>query len=207
MDTRIKGWQKLIIVVTGILTLLVVGVVVGVFWLFIEFRNSMTPDPKEEEKIIEQAEQYLQERYPKMKYEVSYVFFDNGSQYGNFDYAAVILNTETQKNFKVYENRYNKQIEDDISIQAAAEFIEQVKPKVFSYINEKFGEPTGMAFTPSSDIGGKPVLNIVLNNNKEEVNEVMFLSFIDYLQNELNIDHAHVSISYDNETEFWNKEF
>lgn len=35
----------------------------------------------------------------------------------------------------------------------------------------------------------------------------MFLSLIDYLQNELNIKHAHISIMYDNDTEMWVKEF
>ncbi len=207
MNTQIKGWHKLVIIVTGILAFLVVGVVVAIPWLLSELIASSQPDAKEEEKISEQAEQYLQMKYPHMKYEISYVFYDNGSQYGNFDYAAVILNTETQKTFMVYENRYNKQIEDDISIQEAAEFIEQVKPKVYSYIEKKFGEPIGIAFTPSSDIAGIPVLNISLNNNKEEINEEMFLSFIDYLQNELNIKHARVFITYDNETEIWDKEF
>lgn len=170
MNTRIKGWQKLVITVTGLLVLLVVGLVVGTPWLFNGFVESLKPDAKEEQKVIEQAEQYLQMEYPDMKYEISYVFYDSGEDNGNYDYAAVILNAETQKTFRVYENRFTKKVEDDISIQEETEFIEQVKPKVFRYINEKFGEAKGMSFTPSYDIAGIPVLNISLNNNKERSN-------------------------------------
>lgn len=207
MNKQIKVWQKLVITVTLILMFFLVGFVVGTPWIFDEFAESFKPDAKEEEKVIEKAEQYIQMNYPDMEYEISYVFYDSGEQNGNYDYAAVILNTETQKTFRVYENRFTKKVEDDISIQEEAEFIEQVKPKVFSYINEKFGEAKGMSFTPSYDIDGIPTLNISLNNNKEEVTDEMFLSLIDYLQNELNIKHAHVSIMYDNDTEFWDKKF
>lgn len=207
MNTRIKVWHKIVITVTGLLLFVAVGLVVATPWLFNEFVESFKPDVKEEEKVIEQAEQYLQMNYPDMKYEISYVFYDSGEQNGNYDYAAVILNTENQKSFRVYENRFTNKVEDNITIQEEAEFIEQVKPKVSSYINEKFGEAKGMSFTPSYDIAGIPALNISLSNNKEEVTEEMFLSLIDYLQNELNIKHALVSIMYDNETEMWVKEF
>lgn len=147
-------------IVTGIFLFLVVGLVVGSFWLINEFRESSIPDEKEEERIIEQAEQYLQTKYPDMKYEIQRVLYYKGEQHGNFDYAAVILNTETQKSFMVYENRFTKKVEDDISIQEATEFIEEVTPKVKSYLNEKFGETQGIAFTPSSDIGGIPSLKV-----------------------------------------------
>lgn len=207
MNKREKVWPKIVVIVTGIFLFLVVGLVVGTFWLIGEFRESSIPDEKEEEKIIEQAAQYLQTKYPDMKYEIEYVLYDEGEQHGNFDYAAVILNTETQKSFMVYENRYTEKVEDDISIQEATEFIEEVTPKVKGYINEKFGETQGIAFTPSDAIGGIPTLNIGLNNKKEEINEEMFLSLIDYLQHELNIEHASVNIMYDNDAETWSKDF
>ncbi|MFJ7973813.1 hypothetical protein [Psychrobacillus sp. NPDC096389] len=203
MNRPQKTWYKIVVIVTGIFLF----VVVGTFWLLGEFKESLIPDEKEEEKIIEQAEQYLVIKYPNMKYEISYVLFDSGENYGNFDYAAVILNTETQKSFIVYENRFTKKVEDDIPIKEATEFIEQATPKVKSYINERFGETQGIAFTPSSDVGGTPTLNISLKNKKEKINEEMFLSFIDHLQHELNIEHATVNIMYDNDAETWSKDF
>ncbi|MFJ5770169.1 hypothetical protein [Psychrobacillus sp. NPDC093180] len=207
MDQRKKYWPKLVVIVTGIFLFLVVGLVVGAFWLLGEFRESLVTDKKEEEKITAQAKQYLQTEYPNMDYEFSYVLYDVGEQHGNFDYAAIIINKETQKSFMVYENRFTKKVEDDISIQEATKFIEQVTPKVKSYINEKFGETQGIAFTPSDDIEGIPALNVNLNNKKEEINEEMFLSLIDYLQHELNIEHATVNIMYHNQVESWSEEF
>ncbi|WP_431026732.1 hypothetical protein [Lysinibacillus sp. LZ02] len=201
MNTWFKGWSIFIFSVAGIVLLLVVGTV----FVFMNFRASLIPDEKEEEKVLLQAEQYLQETYPTMKYEISDILYDQGEQYGNFDYAAVVVNTETQTTFKVYENTFTEQMEDDILIQEKAAFIEQVKPKVYSYIHETFGEPKGIAFTPSSDVGGIPTLNIRLNNTKEEISEEMFQSFIEYLQNELTIEHADVHIMY--ETEIWNMSF
>ncbi|MEK5207356.1 hypothetical protein [Psychrobacillus sp. FSL H8-0510] len=207
VNIRNKTWPKTFVIVTGISLFLVVGLVVGAFWTFGEFKESLIPDEKEEEKIIDQAEQYLVTKYPKMEYEISYVLYDIGENYGNFDYAAVILNTETQKSFMVYENRFTKKVEDDISIQEATEFIEEVTPKVKSYINKKFGETQGIEFTPTDDIGGIHSLNVSLYNKKEEINEEMFLSLIDFLQHELNIEHASVNIMYDNDAETWSKEF
>ena len=207
MKEREKVWPKIVVIVTGIFLFLVVGLVIGTFWLINEFRESSIPDEKEEEKMMEQAEQYLQMKYPDMKYEIEYVLYDEGEQHGNFDYAAVILNIETQESFLVYEDRLTEKIEDDISIQEATQFIEQVTPKVKSYINEKLGETKGIAFTPTDDIGGIPSLNVSLNNKKEVINEEMFLSLIDYLQHELNIEHASVNIKYDNDAEIWSKEF
>ncbi len=207
VNIRNKTWPKTFVIVTGIFLFLVVGLVVGAFWTFGEFKESLIPDEKEEEKIIDQAEQYLVTKYPNMEYEISYVLYDIGENYGNFDYAAVILNTETQKSFMVYENRFTKKVEDDISIQEATEFIEEVTPKVKSYINKKFGETQGIAFTPTDDIGGIPSLNVSLYNKKEEINEEMFISLIDFLQHELNIEHASVNIMYDNDAETWSKEF
>ena len=207
MNRLQKTWPKIVVIVTGIFLFLLVGFIVGILWVLGEFKESLIPDEKEEEKIIEQAEQYLVMKYPNMTYEISYILYDIGENYGNFDYAAVIINTETQKSFMVYENRFTKKVEDDVPIQEATEFIEQVTPKVKSYINEKFGETQGIAFTPSPAVGGTPTLNVRLNNKKEEINEEMLLSFINYLQHELNIEHASVNIQYDNDAEGWSKKF
>ncbi|MGN4128208.1 hypothetical protein ACMGD3_24865 [Lysinibacillus sphaericus] len=179
--------------------------IVGAVLLLLHFKASLIPDEKEEAKVISQAEQYLREIYPTMEYKITHVLYDRDNQYDSFVYAAVILNIETQHTFMVYENSYTEQMEDDITIQEETNFIEQVRPKVFSYITETFGEPQGMAFTPSYALGGTPTLTIRLNNKKEEINEEMFQSFIDYLQHELNVEQAHVNIMYDNE--IWDKEF
>jgi len=199
MNKWLKWWSIFIFSIGGIVILLIFGTVL----LFFNFKGSLTPDEKEEAKVLSQAEQYLQEKYPTMEYEISGVEYDKGSEYDKFDYAAVILNTETQNTFMVYENRHTRQMEDDIAFQELTKFIEQVKPKVYSYITETFGEPQSIAFTPSID--NPSSLNIKLNNKKEEINEEMFESFIDYLQHELKVEHANVTIMYENE--HWNKEF
>ena len=142
-----------------------------------------------------------------MKYEISDISYNSEQQSGNYDYAAIVFDTETQKSFMVYENRITGKTEDDISIQEEEEFLKQVKPKIDSYINQKFGEAKGISLTASYEVGGIPSLNIGLNNNKEEVSEEMFLSFINYLQNELKIEHAYVSIQYDNGNELWDKSY
>lgn len=203
MNKWLKVWSIFIFSIGGIVILLLFGII----YLFFSFRASMIPDKKEEEKVISQAEQYIQEKYPTMKYEISHVLFDSDDQYPDFEYAAMILNTETQKTFKIYENKNTKQIEDDITIQEEAKFIEQLRPKVYSYITKTFGEPESISFTPTYHTRGTPTLNIRLNNKNEEINEEMFQTFIDYLQYELNVEHANVSFLYDNETEHWNMEF
>ena len=204
MNKWLKGWSIFIFSIGGIVVLLIVGTV----FFFIAFRSSLIPDEKEMEKVTEQAEQYLQTKYPEMRYEISDVSYNSEEKSGNYDYAAMILDTETQKSFMVYENRRTGKMEDDITIrEEEEEFLKQVKSKIDSYINEKFGETKEIALTASGEVGGIPSLNIGLNNKKDELNEEMFLSFIDYLKYELKIEHAYVSIMYDNGNELWDKEF
>lgn len=205
MNSSKKGWTISIFIwiVTGILLLLILGTV----FLFMELRASLVPDEKEMEKATEQAEQYLQTKYPEMKYQISDISYNSEQKSGNYDYAAMVFDTETQKSFMVYENRITGKMEDDISIQEEEEFLKQVKPKIDSYINEKFGETKEISLTASYEVGGIPSLNIGLNNNKEELSEEMFLSFINYLQNQLKIEHAYVSIMYDNGKELWDKSY
>ena len=203
MNKWLKGWSIFIFSIGGIVVLLIVGT----FFFFMAFRASLIPDEKEMEKVTEQAEQYLQTKYPEMKYEISDVAFNSEEKSRNYDYAAIILDTETQKTFMVYENRRTGKMEDDIPIREQEEFLKQVKPKIERYINENLGEIKQLALTPSNEIGGTHSLNFSLNNKKDELNEEMFLSFIDYLQYELKIEHVSVSIKYDNENEIWHKEF
>lgn len=200
MNKWLKGWSIFIFSIGGIVVLLIVGTV----FFIMDFRASLIPDEKEMKKVTEQAEQYLQTNYPEMKYEITDVAFASIDAI-NYDYAAIILDTETQKSFMVYENRHTGEMEDNITIREEEAFLKQVKPKIDRYINEKFGETKEIALTTSYEVGGIPSLNIRLHNKKEEIKEEMFLSFIDYLQNELKIEHAAVSISYDNGNELWNK--
>ena len=116
MNKWLRGWSIFIFSIGGIVILLIFGTVFSLF----NYRASLIPDKKEEEKVISQAEHYIQEKYPTMKYEISHVLYDSDDQYPDFEYAAMILNTETQKTFKVYENKNTKQIEDDIIIQGEA---------------------------------------------------------------------------------------
>ena len=203
MNKWLKGWSIFIFSIGGIVALLIVGT----FFFFMAFRASLIPDEKEMEKVTEQAEQYLQTKYPEMKYEIYDVSYNSEEKSGNYDYAAMILDTETQKTFMVYENRRTGKMEDDISIREQEEFLKQVKPKIERYINENLGEIDHLALDASDEIGGIHSLTIRLNNKKDELNEEMFLSFVDYLKYELKIEHAYVSILYDNENEIWHKEF
>ena len=198
----LKGWSIFIFSIGGIVVLLILVIIVA----FMDFRAALIPDEKEMEKVTEQAEQYLQTNYPEIKYEITDVAFASIDAI-NYDYAAIILDTETQKTFLVYENRRAGKMQDDIPIREQEEFLKQVKPKIDRYINENLGEIKQLALTPSNEIGGTHSLNFSLNNKKDELNEEMFLSFIDYLQDELKIEHVSVSIMYDNENESWHKSY
>ena len=203
MNKWLKGWSIFFFSIGGIALLLLLVIII----VFMDLRASLIPEEKEMEKVTGQAEQYLQTKYPEMKYEIYDVSYNSEEKSGNYDYAAMILDTETQKTFMVYENRRTGKMEDDIPIREQEEFLKQVKPKIERYINENLGEIKQLALTPSNEIGGTHSLNFSLNNTKDELNEEMFLSFIDYLQYELKIEHVSVSIKYDNGNELWGKEF
>lgn len=81
---------------------------IGTVFLFMYLRASLVPDEKEMEKATEQAEQYLQTKYPEMKYQISHISYNSEEKSGNYDYAAMVFDTETQKSFMVYENRITR---------------------------------------------------------------------------------------------------
>ncbi|MFJ7736347.1 hypothetical protein ACIQ2D_08380 [Lysinibacillus sp. NPDC097287] len=86
MNKRFKAWSIFIFTIGGTVVLLIFGTVL----LFFYIRASLIPDEKEEEKVISLVEQYLQEKYPTLKYEFTHVLYDSMEHYGDFDYAAVI---------------------------------------------------------------------------------------------------------------------
>jgi len=98
MNRVLKGWSIFIFSIGGIVLLLIVGIVL----LFHNFRVSLQPDENEEAKVKSQAEQYLLANYPTMKYEISGVEYDSGSQHDRFDYAALILNIE-RRNVRIFD--------------------------------------------------------------------------------------------------------
>ncbi|KOS68948.1 hypothetical protein AEA09_10585 [Lysinibacillus contaminans] len=200
-DKVVKGCSIFIFIVTITVLALIIAIPILFSAFNADFRGDLTKSEKK--KIISQTEQYLYETYPTMKYEIFDFINDNDEFYDNFEYAAMVRNTETKETFVVYENMDKKQIEDT---QEEEKFInEQVKPKVISYVNKTFGEPQSIIVRPPYEVDGQSTIFFHLNNKKEDINEEMLQSFIDYLQDELRVKHANVSILYDNEK--WKREF
>lgn len=200
-DKVVKGCSVFIVLVTITVLALLIAIPILFSDFNADFRGELTKNEKK--KVISQTEQYLYDTYPTMKYEIYDFINDNDESYDNFEYAAMVRNTETTETFVVYENMDKKQIEDT---QEEGKFInEQVKPKVISYVNKTFGEPQRIIVRPPYEVDGQSTIFLHLNNKKEDVNEEMFQSFIDYLQVELHVKHANVSILYDNQK--WIREF
>lgn len=126
LNSREKGWSTFILVVSGIV-LLIIGAAV---LFFIEFRASLEPNEKEMEKATEQAKLYLQKNYPEMQYKITGVSYNSEEKVENYDYAALILDKETQNSFMVYENKRTGKMEDDLSIQREEEALKRLEPEI-----------------------------------------------------------------------------
>ncbi|MUK90638.1 hypothetical protein GMD78_19975 [Ornithinibacillus sp. L9] len=75
----------------------------------------MTPKKAEEEKVIEQAEEYLEGNYEINQYEIYDVLYDNMGNYGAFEYAAKVRELNSGKDFLVYYNEQTNQMEDSLN--------------------------------------------------------------------------------------------
>lgn len=104
---KLKITFRVLIGITGVSLALIS------FLLFIFFTD-MNPSKSEENKVIAQAEEYLETEYPDGNYEIYDVLYDNMGNYYYFEYAAKVRNLDNGDDFLVYYNDQSKQMEDSI---------------------------------------------------------------------------------------------
>lgn len=185
--------------------LLLAGAAVLVMTFIIE----MTPDKDEEEKVIAQAEEYLQSNFKDGHYEIYDTLYDNMGNYGYFDYAALVRNKDNNQTFKVYFNKETEKMEDSLTVEKQDYYINnEIKPALVPYIQEKFGD-TAESSIHYSISEEKPAITVRLSKAKEDRDKELFSNLVTYIKEELNLEHAHISMFYTDEDEeyIWNEVF
>lgn len=95
--------------------LITIGILLALMSLLLFlFLYGMTPSKSESKKVIAQAEEYLEEKYPNEDFEIYDVLYDNMGNYPEFDYAAKVRNETTGEEFLVY---YYEQYEQMVDTQ------------------------------------------------------------------------------------------
>jgi len=122
-------------VLVGLLIFVGLGVIAIVILAF-SFVQGMKGDPKEEEKVRQQAEQYVREHFEAGTTSIYDVLYDNMGNF-NFEYAAKVHHETYGTNFLVY-------LDEDTG-EMADTFIEEkwrddAEKAIQPYINEKLGE-------------------------------------------------------------------
>jgi len=97
-------------------------------------------------------------------------------------------------------------MQDSKTEEANEKMVEEMKPKITSYIKEKFGEVTTSDVGYSTDTG-KTNISFSLPRNKEQGDEERFNEFISFIQNQLGLEHADVTMGFDDKDNGFNLEF
>lgn len=207
-------------------TLIIFGVIIlGIAILIFSFVQAMKPDKEEEEKVILQAEEYLEDKFND-DFEIYDALYDNMGNF-NFEYAAMARDKRSHTQFFVYYDEETKQMVDTYTADKWADDLEsEIRP----YIKENFGETTEIyvyyddeigrelgidAANPGSykDFNVAPTIRITIPRKKNANDENLFNEFISFLKSEDKLQQGTVIVGYvaengeileDNE---WSKEF
>ena len=122
-------------VLVGLLIFVGLGVIASVILAF-SFVQGMKGDPEEEEKVRQQAEQYLREHFEAGTTSVYDAVYDNMGN-SNFEYAANVHHEKYGTNFLVYFDEETGQMMDTF---IAHKWRDDAEKAIQPYINEKLGE-------------------------------------------------------------------
>lgn len=208
------------------ITLSIFGVIIlGIGLLVVTFILEMKPDKDEEDKIKNQAEQYLEEKFND-NFEIYDTLYDNMGNF-EFEYAAKIRDKKTNKQFLVYYDDETNQMVDTYIADVWADDLEtEIRP----FIKENFGETTDFfVFFLDENIGQElgidplnprsykefdisPTIRITVPRKRSEGDEKIVSEFISYLKSEDKLQHGSVVMGYIAENgvildDEWDKEF
>ena len=122
-------------VLFGLLIFVGIGVI-AIAILAFSFVQAMKSDPDEEEKVRQQAEQYLREHFEAGTTSVYDAVYDNMGN-SNFEYAANVHHEKYGTNFLVYFDEETGQMMDTF---IAHKWRDDAEKAIQPYINEKLGE-------------------------------------------------------------------
>jgi len=122
-------------VLFGLLIFVGIGVI-AIAILAFSFDQAMKGDPDEEEKVRQQAEQYLREHFEAGTTSVYDAVYDNMGN-SNFEYAANVHHEKYGTNFLVYFDEETGQMMDTF---IAHKWRDDAEKAIQPYINEKLGE-------------------------------------------------------------------
>lgn len=186
-----------------------IGIIIAAFiGLLVYFIVGGLPDKDKEDLVNKQASQYLKTNpvYKEGDYEVYGTLYDNMGNFGINGYSAKVRNKDTGEEFLVYYNKTIDEMQDTKTEEANEKMIEEIKPKIISYIEEKFGKVTTCSVDYTSDIG-KTIISFSLPRNKEQGDEVRFNELISFIQNQAGLQHADVTMGFDEKDNGFNIDF
>jgi hypothetical protein len=208
------------------LALSILGIIaLGIGLLVVSFVWSMKPDKDEEEKIRNQAEEYITANLSK-DFEIYATLYDNMGNFG-FDYAAKVRDKKSSTEFLIYYDENSQEMADTfVSAKWSAELESEIRP----HIQQHFGNSTDfhvffddligreLAIDPLNPGSYKehavaPIVRLSIPRKKEQEDEQRFAELLLFLQLECQLPHGMLIAGYVAETgeileeEEWSKEF
>jgi hypothetical protein len=214
--------KKLLYVIGGIISLLLIGIGVLVFI----FKQEMKPDKEQEKAAIEQGEDYI-EKHLSQDFVIYDALYDNMGNYFGFEYAAKAEQKSTGIQFLIYEDSETGNVTDNyIANRWSYELENAARPYITEHIPEAsdliayFEEDIVTAFAvdplaPSSykEHEVEPALRMTISRNAEDGDDQLFNSFITHLQEKNIMKHGSLVVEYISEQgeileeKGWSREF
>ncbi|TFB14078.1 hypothetical protein E3U55_14965 [Filobacillus milosensis] len=195
-------------IIAGIIGLCLFGAII----FYLSYLGLKT-DPDQVKEVKKEAKLYLEEKYNE-PYEIVDTMYDNVDVYEQFNYAAITSFEERNDPFKflVFKHADSGEYMDSY---VAETWEYELKSFLTPLLNETYGEDhiQELWMTYPKDIGhqlgidstnipslkdydASPIIRITLNRGKEENDEDKLEDIIKQMEQELNINSGHITLSF-----------
>lgn len=198
-----KGFLKIIFWVFG-------GFIMLFVILIFSFRMGMEGNDTKLEEIMREANVYVKEKFQK-KMTVLESIYDSGGNFPYFDYAAKVRSDEDENLvFFVFYNEKTEQLEDSY---VSSKWEKALQSDLTPYLKKEWGaienlrvfydERVGYKLNIDANkipeyhqVNEKPTILFAVPRKKDSKDEEHFNKTIDFIKNQLNLKHAHISVNY-----------
>ncbi|SOC06105.1 hypothetical protein SAMN05880501_104188 [Ureibacillus xyleni] len=162
----------------------------------------------EKKEALKQTRHYLAQNYPNMEYNLLEISSSTHfKHYGYFEHAVTVQNINREETLTVYYDKKMNRMEDSINIESQEELLNQeVNPKIERYIEDHFGETKYISVSYNVE-KGKPLIVVTFKKNHQDITQTDFDTFISFLKDTIELEHATVIVDYWTRELSFNQEF
>ena len=188
-----------------------------------EIKETFEPKTEMAKKTRVQAQKYLDTVFLDDHYVIYNIAFEtNETEHALYSYAAMVGDKKNQVEFLIYYNQFTDKMDDNyVAMKWSNDLANDIRPFIYDHFEDMIDfhviyddqEINGFNIDPNhpghyKDYAATPQITIALKRQKKAEDEKVYDDFLEFLKNRCHLQHAVISIQYDNSSEDdWYEEF